>query len=56
LRLDIEEYLFEEIEHLTCSFGVTAYNIEDDAASFLKRVDDALYEAKESGRNRIVLK
>lgn len=39
---------------LTCSFGVTALAKEDDEESIMKRVDLALYKAKERGRNIVV--
>lgn len=42
---------FINSKNATCSFGVTEYIIEEDKATLLKRVDDALYEAKNSGRN-----
>ncbi len=53
LRLAIAEYDFDKVGKLTVSFGVTAVAAEDDKDSLLKRVDDALYRAKENGRNRV---
>lgn len=41
---------------LTASFGLTKYIIKEDTKEIFKRVDDALYEAKNSGRNRVVIK
>lgn len=42
------------IEHqVTCSFGITAYIPGDQASTFLDRADQALYVAKQSGRNRV---
>jgi diguanylate cyclase (GGDEF)-like protein len=40
--------------HVTASFGVTACSDGDYATAF-KRVDEALYQAKHSGRNRTVI-
>lgn len=37
----------------TVSIGVTELEEEDDVKSFLKRADDALYSAKENGRNKV---
>ncbi|MER2268050.1 GGDEF domain-containing protein [Methylobacterium oxalidis] len=39
---------------LTCSFGVSAWTEGETVAGLLKRADIALYEAKSSGRDRVV--
>ena len=39
---------------VTISLGVAEFTGEDTAESLLKRADEALYEAKHSGRNRVV--
>ena len=54
LRKSIQEYAFSDIDTITCSFGVTELKKNDTKESFLKRVDNLLYEAKASGRNRVV--
>lgn len=36
--------------------GVTQYKKDDTLESMFKRCDDALYEAKETGRNRVCVK
>ena len=58
LREKIEEYqiLKDKNHKVTCSFGVTEFIKTETDKSFIKRVDEALYEAKESGRNKVVLK
>lgn len=41
-------------EVVTSSFGVAELSREEDGPSLLGRVDAALYQAKETGRNRVV--
>ena len=54
IRKAIDEKIFEFVEKVTCSFGVTLYKHDEDILNCLKRADDALYDAKKSGRNRVV--
>ena len=56
LRKEIEQYSFDEVERVTCSFGVTQFNQGDTQTLFFERVDEALYEAKRLGRNQVVVK
>ena len=53
-RKIIAEYKFLPNVNVTCSFGVTQLHEDDDESSLLKRVDNALYSAKEHGRNKVV--
>ncbi len=53
LRVAIEDS--KKIIPITMSFGVTQYISGEEEESVFKRVDKALYEAKESGRNRVVV-
>ncbi|MFA5215215.1 PAS domain-containing protein [Sulfuricurvum sp.] len=53
LRQKIVEHPFEPVGKLTVSFGVTPFEPQDDLDGLIKRVDDALYQAKEHGRNRV---
>ena len=41
-------------EPVTSSFGVAELSREEEGQSLLSRVDAALYQAKESGRNRVI--
>ncbi|MFA5523247.1 MAG: GGDEF domain-containing protein [Tissierellales bacterium] len=52
LRITVEEHDFIEDDKITISLGVTQYKDEDTLDLILKRVDDALYMAKNNGRNR----
>ncbi len=51
LRHIIATHAFETIGTLTCSFGVADNQSTIDAATMLKHADEALYKAKQSGRN-----
>ncbi len=55
LRIIIEKYDFGLDKKLTCSFGVACRNDKDTNESLFGRVDKALYQAKNSGRNRVVV-
>ena len=52
LRQAIAQHSFKKVGTVTGSFGVTAFIPQDSPSSLLKRVDDALYQAKQRGRNR----
>ena len=53
LRKTIAKTPFEEVEHITCSFGVAYAKESDTPQSLLKRADEALYRAKEGGRDQV---
>ena len=56
LRSIIEAHNFPEIKRCTASFGATICRNDDTIAKIIKRTDEALYEAKKSGRNRVMAK
>ncbi len=53
LRILVGAHAFPHEQPVTCSFGVTGYAEGDDSVTIMQRVDKALYQAKEKGRNRI---
>ena len=55
LRSVIAENDFGIKQELTCSFGVSFLTENDSIYKLLKRADDALYQSKHDGRNRISL-
>ena len=56
VRASVEKNKINGTINATASFGITKYILGEDIKKTFKRVDDALYEAKKSGRNRAVLK
>ena len=54
LRQKIENAEFEKSIKITCSIGLTELKKNDTAQIIFDRVDNAMYEAKSSGRNRII--
>lgn len=53
-RIEVLE-ITADLSGVTCSFGVTGYRPEEGVQELLKRADEAMYEAKFSGKNRVVL-
>jgi len=54
LRVALASHRTGEVGHVTASFGMTSYQADDTLDTILRRVDDLMYEAKNSGKNRIV--
>ena len=55
LRKVIEMQDFPVIGKKTCSIGGAIYENNEDIQKTIKRADEAVYEAKESGRNMVVI-
>ena len=53
-RQIVADTLFDEVGPVTISLGVTEYLPDDNERKFFKRADDALYQAKAEGKNRVV--
>lgn len=55
IRQTIEIYEFPVVGKVTCSFGVSSYkNTDKCPADALKRADDLMYEAKKTGKNKVL--
>ncbi|MCU7944415.1 MAG: diguanylate cyclase [Candidatus Thiodiazotropha sp. (ex Cardiolucina cf. quadrata)] len=50
----INEKEFTVVQKISASFGVTEFGAEDSMESLVKRVDNAMLEAKRQGKNRII--
>lgn len=55
LRRTVENDGFPSVGKITCSFGVTDLGPEDDEEILMERTDRAMYKAKESGRNCVMV-
>jgi len=53
VRKGTEKYIFDQVGAITISLGVAQLKKDDTEDTFIKRVDDAMYLAKQKGRNRI---
>lgn len=53
LRKKIENHAFPEVVSLTASLGVGCFEDEKSIKNLIKRTDNALYKAKEEGKNRV---
>lgn len=55
MRLKIEENQFPHVGKLTASFGVSEYKSEMSENELVTRADNAMYKAKNAGRNRVCI-
>ena len=58
LRQSVEAFMFPDVDgrSVTVSIGLTQFNPEKDSEmnAIIKRADDALYAAKQTGRNKVI--
>ena len=56
-KINIEEYNIKDVKEIsvTVSIGVSEFKNEKDFEMLYKNADNALYEAKETGRNRVII-
>lgn len=55
IRLQILAHHFNDVGQVSASFGVALSTYKDDTSSLIKRADDCLYQAKNQGRNCVVV-
>ena len=55
LRVLIKEFNFEQIGYKTISLGISDFQKGDTTETLFKKADSALYEAKNSGRDKSVI-
>jgi diguanylate cyclase (GGDEF)-like protein len=54
IRSHVEKHQFDKLPGVTVSIGCCTYQPDETAKVFINRADLALYEAKRSGKNRVV--
>lgn len=54
IRTLVESEPFADVGHITCSIGITEVTGEDSLTGAIERADNALYSAKDMGRNRTI--
>ncbi len=55
LRIAVEKHSFQNVRNVTISFGVTSFEKNITSKQLFKHADIALYQAKNSGRNKTVI-
>lgn len=55
-RVTVSNMKFDVVGSKTLSIGMTEFKNGDNLETIFKRADDALYEAKNTGKNKICVK
>jgi len=55
LRLAVQGHAFDRAGFNTCSFGIAPYDRALGVDAMIRQADDALYQAKAAGRNRVIV-
>ena len=54
IRMCIQTNKYDNVESITCSFGLVTLNKEENSESLLQRADIFLYDAKRCGKNAVI--
>jgi diguanylate cyclase (GGDEF)-like protein len=55
LRIEVEQFIFDKVKHKTMSVGVAEMQEGVTLDNLISNADKAMYQAKENGRNQVVL-
>lgn len=55
LRITIQDHIFTNELRITCSFGISQFHTSDKYTDLFKRADEALYKAKNTGKNKVII-
>lgn len=55
IRKTIANTKFKTVEQITCSIGASIHKKDENIETTIKRADEAVYEAKTQGRNKVIV-
>jgi len=55
IRIEIQNYDFETVGKITCSFGISQIEENDNPNSLFNKADKALYHSKHNGKNMVTI-